>query len=209
MTINPAVELGRKAWCNCTESHSRTRGRVDRRKHRKECSWKRDDRHSPSQGPHAYVREVLDLVPLLRAQPVLAGLNLRQLEFLASVCREVSFSAGQVIFNEDDDADVFYILVEGEVTVELRKRRTVPFTIQTFREGDVVGLSWVYPPHRWVFTAVAERGCIAFEFDAEAVRKECEVNHELGYRLYGRLLEVAGKRLQATRLALMELSVRY
>ena len=151
----------------------------------------------------------MDLVPVLRAEPVLRGLNLRQLEFLASHCRQVTFAAGTVIFGEDEPASVFYILQDGEITMELRRNRTVPFTIQTFREGDLVGLSWLYAPYRWVFTGIAERRCLALEFDAEAVRKECEVNHELGYRLYGQLLQVVGTRLQASRLALLELSGRY
>ncbi len=159
-------------------------------------------------GAHLYVWGVADLEALVREQPLFAGLNSKEIAFLASQAKEVEFDPREVIFEEEAPAAVFYVLLEGEASLELR-RRTVPFTIQTFRPGDLIGLSWLYPPHRWALTAVAEHSCRALAFDGEMVRKECEVNHEMGYRLYGRFLEVAGKRLQATRLALIELGRSY
>ena len=46
----------------------------------------------------------------------------------------------------------------------------------------------------------------AFEFDAPMVRERCAADHELGYELNQRLARVLARRLQATRIRLIERS---
>jgi CRP-like cAMP-binding protein len=150
-----------------------------------------------------------DVRELLRTHPLSVGFDARQLDFLASVGDVVYFEAGETVFSEGGPADAFYFIVDGEVGLTLLKGRAVPVEIQTLHSGELLGLSWLYTPYEWALTATAERATTALRFDAEAVRKECALNHELGYTIYSRLLELVGKRLQATRLALLELPGRY
>jgi CRP/FNR family transcriptional regulator, cyclic AMP receptor protein len=65
------------------------------------------------------------------------------------------------------------------------------------------GVSWLLPPYRWAFGAVAVTAVEAFEFDAAAVRERCAADPELCHELNQRIARVLARRLQATRIRLI------
>lgn len=69
--------------------------------------------------------------------------------------------------------------------------------------GELLGWSWLFPPYRWAFGAVAATELGAFEFDAPHVRKLCAADPELGYEFNQRITRVLARRLQATRIRLI------
>ena len=105
---------------------------------------------------------------------------------------------------EDEPARTFYLLESGKVAVEIEVSG-VAHTLQTLREGDVLGVSWLFPPYRWHFGARALQATAALRFDGEAVRRELDLDHELGYLLLHRFAAVLDNRLQAARLQLLDL----
>jgi CRP/FNR family transcriptional regulator, cyclic AMP receptor protein len=78
--------------------------------------------------------------------------------------------------------------------------------IDTIGMGEVLGWSWLYPPYRWAFGAVAAGPVEAFEFNGRTVRARCESDPALGYEITRRLALVVAKRLQATRVRLITAS---
>lgn len=77
--------------------------------------------------------------------------------------------------------------------------------VETLGRGDVIGFSWLSPPHRWQFGAEAVEPTEAFELDGATVMALCDRHPELGYQLALRLLAAAVQRLQATRIRLLDL----
>ena len=75
--------------------------------------------------------------------------------------------------------------------------------IETIGMGELLGWSWLFPPYKWAFGAVAATAVEAFEFDAPAVREHCTADPELGYEFNQRITRVLAKRLQATRIRLI------
>jgi len=69
--------------------------------------------------------------------------------------------------------------------------------------GELLGWSWLFPPYKWAFGAVAATAVEAFEFDAPPVRERCAADPGLGYELNQRITLVLAKRLQATRIRLL------
>jgi CRP-like cAMP-binding protein len=65
--------------------------------------------------------------------------------------------------------------------------------------GEVVGWSWLLPPHRWQFAARALDPVRALELDAVELRRLCESDAEIGFELAKRLMAVICNRLAATR----------
>jgi hypothetical protein len=63
----------------------------------------------------------------------------------------------------------------------------------------VLGWSWLYPPYRWHFGAVAVSTTHAVTFDAARVRALLQRDPNLGFELTTRFLHVMGDRLQAAR----------
>jgi CRP/FNR family transcriptional regulator, cyclic AMP receptor protein len=75
--------------------------------------------------------------------------------------------------------------------------------IETIGMGELLGWSWLFPPYKWAFGAVAATAVEAFEFEAPLVRELCAADSELGYEFNQRITRVLAKRLEATRIRLI------
>ena len=124
-------------------------------------------------------------------------------DFIVGCASNIVFKKGEVILKEGEPADKFYIIRGGLVAIYIDQRRQSP--IQTIREGDILGWSWLIPPHRYRFSAEAVENVRAVVLDGKCLREKCEKNSELGYELLKRLIRVFTQRLEATRLQLLDI----
>jgi len=145
---------------------------------------------------------------ILAAQPFLKGLSPQKLDALAEHSMVTRFDAGQFIFHEGDPANRFYLILEGQVSIEAPidedgfQKDSV--AIQTIGAGDVLGWSWLFPPYYWHFDARAITAVKAIFFYGTALRERCESDHDLGYELMKRLSQIVIHRLQVTRRQLLK-----
>jgi CRP-like cAMP-binding protein len=142
---------------------------------------------------------------LLAEQHFLKGMDEDQLKAIADCASYERFRKGEFLFKEGELAGHFYILSKGQVALELSAPGRGPIIVETLQDGDVLGWSWLFEPYRWHFDAVAQTDITAVAFNALCLRGKCESNHDLGYELVKRFAQVIMERLQATRLALMDL----
>lgn len=147
---------------------------------------------------------MIDLLAELDRQPFLEGLSRDHLSFLSNFVSEVAFAEDEILFHQDDPATDFYLISEGRVALEIDAVGRPPITIQTLKPGNLLGISWLYPPHRWQFTTRAVEETRTLEFDGDAVRAACDEDHSLGYELLGLFVVALGSRLQATRFQLLD-----
>ncbi len=127
--------------------------------------------------------------------------------FCALVCgcaKNVRFEAGQYLFHEGEPADEFYLIRHGRVALQLHAPERGAVTFETLEPGDLVGISWLIPPYRWSYDARALTLVRAIAMDARGLRQKCETDHDLGYDLMKRFVPVVIKRLQATRLQILD-----
>ena len=75
--------------------------------------------------------------------------------------------------------------------------------------GDVIGWSWLYPPHLAHFDVIALDPVRTVAIDAQALRDACAADHNLGFEITYRLGRVVAARLEATRLQLMDIYGRH
>ena len=131
--------------------------------------------------------------------PFLAALTPDQAGAMSLLAVEVQFAPGKSIFRQRETAEGFYLIETGEVNLEyeLPGGRTV--LIQTLGSGELLGLSWLFEPYRWEFSATAVSAVTAKFFSAASVRKECEHDPKLGYKLMEAIAKVLTERLQVTR----------
>ena len=142
---------------------------------------------------------------MLVEQPFLKGLSENHIKILAECARDVSFEAGQCIIQEGKPADKFYIVSHGKVAIQVFAEGRGAITIETLQAGDVLGWSWLVEPYRWQFDAKAMALTRAISLDGNRIRNACEKNHDLGYELMKRFVDVIAKRLQATRFQLLDI----
>ena len=146
-----------------------------------------------------------DLQPLLATHPFFAGLDAESLATVVGCASNVKFDAGQPVFKEGEEANQFFIVRHGRIAVEAFSPTRGPLVIQTVLEGEILGWSWLVAPHRWRFDARALELTRAIALDGKCLREKCETNHDLGYELLKRFVDVIGERLDATRLQLLDL----
>jgi CRP-like cAMP-binding protein len=137
--------------------------------------------------------------------PVFAALDEEYAERLAGCSQTVGFEAGETLFREGEPADVFYVLRRGRVALELYVPGRGPLTIETVDAGEVVGWSWLFPPHAWHFDARAVAPVRAVAVDGACIRGKCDDDPALGYELMQRFSAVLLDRLNATRFRLANL----
>jgi|FaiFalDrversion3_1042247.scaffolds.fasta_scaffold00481_7 CRP/FNR family cyclic AMP-dependent transcriptional regulator len=124
---------------------------------------------------------------------------------IAVYANEVTFNKDELIFREGDKADSLYLITYGKVSLELSTAHRGRVIIQTIDKDDVLGVSWVSPPYRWQFDARALMLTRAIRIDAYNLRRLCDENNALGYRLMKKMIDVVIKRMQAVRLQLLEI----
>jgi CRP/FNR family transcriptional regulator, cyclic AMP receptor protein len=139
----------------------------------------------------------------LATHPFLHGMPRDQLGMLAEDASDVTFPARHRIFEDGCNATRFWLIRSGHVALDLQVPGEGPLVIETIGMGELLGWSWLFPPYKWAFGAVAITPVEAFEFDASAVRGCCASDPGLGYELYQRVTRVLAKRLQATRIRLI------
>ena len=145
------------------------------------------------------------LEPILSAHPFFHDLEPRYLKLIVGCAANVRFEAGQFVFREGDEANQFYLIRHGSVSLEIFAPNRGSITTQTLGEGDVLGWSWLFAPYRWSCDARAVTLTRAIALDGSCLRAKCEGDHELGYELLKRFAHVIMDRLSATRLQLLDL----
>ncbi|MCF6156288.1 MAG: cyclic nucleotide-binding domain-containing protein [Candidatus Brocadia sp.] len=145
------------------------------------------------------------LEPYLAEHPFLKGLEQKHLKIIVGCASNVRFDAGQFILREGEEANNFYIIRHGKVSLEIFTQDRGPITIQTIGEGEVLGWSWLIPPYHWHYDARALELTRAIALDGKCLRIKCEQDHDLGYELLKRFAYIITQRLETTRLQLLDI----
>jgi CRP/FNR family cyclic AMP-dependent transcriptional regulator len=141
----------------------------------------------------------------LAEQPFFAGFSERELFELSACARRSTFHAGAHLFEEGGRADRCWLIQRGAVRLHMHVpgRGVVP--IETLGPTAMVGWSWLFPPYRWTFSAVAVENTDTVEFTGQRVREMCDREPEFGYELTRRFMAVVVDRLRQTRRRLVDL----
>jgi CRP/FNR family transcriptional regulator, cyclic AMP receptor protein len=149
--------------------------------------------------------ETESLATRVALHPFLAGMDRAQLALLTDCAMGTHFKTGQTILREGEFANRFYLIESGAVALESTAGFGDPVIIETIGSGDLLGWSWMFPPHVWQFSARAVEPTTAIFFYGTILREYCEKKHSLGYELLKRMSAVMVKRLQAARKQMLAL----
>ena len=147
----------------------------------------------------------MSLQSLADSALLLQGLSPEGMEFLESVATEMEFPVGAVIFNEDDPADTFYLVADGKVGLEVSLHSQPPMLIQTLGPGELLGMSWLFPPHRWTWRARSHAFTRVIAFKSAPVRQQLERDPDLAVHVYRAVAMETVRRLHSTRIRLLDL----
>ena len=137
---------------------------------------------------------------LLREHPFLADLDDGEIRFLVGCAANRRFAAGALLLAEGGEADTFFLLRHGKVSLEVAVPGRGPFELERLEPGDVLGWSWLFPPHRCQLDARALEPVVALAFDGGCLRNKMESDPRLGYSLAKLMLFQVYQRLMRVRL---------
>ncbi len=144
------------------------------------------------------------LEPLLRDQKFFAGLEDEHLALLVGCASNVVFPAGTFLFREGEPAEMFFLIRDGSVALEVAAPGRGALVVQTVGVGEVAGFSWLIEPHHWEFDGRAVEHVRAIQMDGAYLRGKCDTDPCFGYELMRRFAGLASERLQAARLQLLD-----
>jgi len=143
------------------------------------------------------------LATYLAHHPVLKALPSEHIALIVSFASEQQIPAQRRIFEHDKDADAFYIVRSGKVTIEVPSLGGEPLSIQTLGPDSILGWSWLLPPYRWLFDARAAVATTVVTVDGKRLRDECERDPRLGYQILKLFAALMAERLNAARITAM------
>ncbi|MFC1835208.1 Crp/Fnr family transcriptional regulator [Thermodesulfobacteriota bacterium] len=112
---------------------------------------------------------------------------------ISEAAKETDFNQGDVLFNEGDPADHFYILVEGSVRLSIGKQSKTNYMVKHI--GEAFG--WSSVVGRDLYTAGAE--CVApsklLKIHKDELEQIFEVHERSGRTFYKVLASLLGQRL--------------
>jgi CRP/FNR family transcriptional regulator, cyclic AMP receptor protein len=146
-----------------------------------------------------------NLTDILRQHPFLHNMSDEHMKTLVGCATNVRFPEGSSLIREGELANKFFLIRMGRVALEMDVSGRGPLRIQTTGPGEVLGWSWLISPYRWHFSGVAVMDTRAIALDADCLRNKCETDAEFGYDMLKRLALVMERRLEATRLQLLDM----
>jgi CRP/FNR family transcriptional regulator, cyclic AMP receptor protein len=141
---------------------------------------------------------------IIAEHPFFSDLESYYTGLMVGCASNVRFKKGEYILREGDPANTFYLVREGKVAVEVLAPQRKPIIVATLGEGEILGWSWLLAPYHWKFHARAVDDMRAIALDGKCLRTKCEQNHDLGYEVLKRFTQIMERRLEATRLQLLD-----
>jgi CRP/FNR family transcriptional regulator, cyclic AMP receptor protein len=142
---------------------------------------------------------------LLEAHPFAGTLPGHLRAILIPITTASSFESGQLLFREGSPADSVFLLLEGKVGLDIQIPGKPRTRVATLGSGDWLGFSWLFPPFRWHFDAVALDRVHALRIDAQRFREMLDQNPELDRLVSKRLVRELYARLERTRLQTLDI----
>ena len=132
------------------------------------------------------------------------GLEAEHREWMAEHADEQSFEDGQLLARQGDKADRFFMVLEGELVVEVPALTGPSLEVTRLGAGKIFGWSWLIEPYRWHFNARAAGATRVLEFDGLAILERAEAEPKFGYALLRRFSALMGTRLESAQRNMMD-----
>lgn len=138
--------------------------------------------------------------------PLFRNLPEDLLNKVAAICEEETYSEGDTVFREGEDADKLHFLLQGDILLKVKltsrpESITVSVVSQCF---ESFGWSGIVPPYHYTASAICENGCRVLTIPGDRFMSLLEDNPEAGFTVMQRLTQLIASRLRTSRQALLK-----
>lgn len=158
-----------------------------------------------SHGPGIDSEDRAALAATLRETWFGAGLDDPTLERLAGVGHRRQAATGEVIVAEGSHSEELGVVLSGRLALRMLVPERGMTTILTVEPGDLYGWSAIVPPNRATSTVTVVEAAELIAFAGVGLRMALAEDPVLAAAVYPRVLQAVSRRLEATRLQLLDL----
>ena len=146
------------------------------------------------------------MVPLetLKNIQFLHGFSINHLQHLASLAEIKEFPAGGEVFREGQPTSWVYLVVQGNIVLEINVPTRGTMQFQTVGSGELLGWTPVLGPGPMTATARVQTPSTLLVLNAVQLQAFCADDLSFGFTFMQRIAQVLTSRLSATRLILMD-----
>jgi len=126
------------------------------------------------------------------------------LKFLYECSSTHEIKMGQILFRQGENADKFYVVLNGRISIQMPAIMGPTLEIQTLDKDQVLGWSWLISPYKWNFQTRAEEDSELLLFDGAAILARCEQEPAFGYELLKKFAALMSVGLNAARQKMMD-----
>jgi len=146
-----------------------------------------------------------ELQQTLQTIPWFLDLSESQIEMLAGISTIQHLSKGETLFHEGDPKGNLFILLDGEMALDIQIPGREKLRIFTAEPLDIIGWSSLTPMVRQcTATANALADCDYLELESQKLIRLCDEDEKLGYIIMKRIANVVASRLLTTRIQLLD-----
>jgi CRP/FNR family transcriptional regulator, cyclic AMP receptor protein len=127
---------------------------------------------------------------------------------IASMAEPQAYQTGDCIFREGQNERQVYLVVKGEVALEIKVPEIGVVQVHRVGPGDLLGWSPVLGRGSMTATARALSACRLLALDAERIRTLAERDTRFGMEFFRSMSIALAERLRATRLQLPDPRLR-
>jgi CRP-like cAMP-binding protein len=143
---------------------------------------------------------------LLRKSTFFGHLSEANLIALAKIASQERYEAGDLVFREGMPADKLYLILSGQIDLVIQiDAGGMTAVVDNLGSGDVVGWSTIVEPFRYTASGECGLPTSVVAIDSQALRELIETDHDLGCKIYRKVMDVVARRLHDTRLRLTSL----
>jgi CRP-like cAMP-binding protein len=141
----------------------------------------------------------MSLAEELVSVTALRGLGEAHLQKLAAIAHLRECQVGAILFREGDDSTFIFVLLSGEVTLEVDLRGRGPTSIYAAGPGELLGWSPVLGQHAMTATAKVTTRCRLAVLEVARVKELIGQDLPFGVAFLQQLALIVSDRLSATR----------
>jgi toluene monooxygenase system ferredoxin subunit len=136
---------------------------------------------------------------------VFENMSDEQLHKLDSISHEETFTTGQYVFREGDQATRLYIVETGKVELQMKitpstsQRSTSQACVEVIADLATFGWSAIAKPYIYKGSVKAVDTCKLIVIDGIKLIELMESDHDMGYEIMKRSSEIISHRLMLTR----------
>lgn len=135
---------------------------------------------------------------LIKKFALIEGFSDQQVDVLRPLIQDVRFQTGEVIFNQGEQANFLYFVLDGRVAIQFNPEDGPVLTVSEVDQGGVFGWSAALGSSVYTSSAVCITCGHFIRMEGAELKNLCQEHPETGILILNRLAGVIAQRLRGT-----------